>query len=134
MKDKGKGMGIEHAATGVPLEDLPAPPAPTGHPGETLAQPVPADPIAVPAPESDVAPAPVKTAEHWATKHGHLPEQLPVKGKRGGNKVGPVRAINPKTKLYDQARFLLWGGRAAVEMTEQQYLDGVQAATNHEYR
>lgn len=115
MKSKDEPM-IE-TANGDPLSTE-APPAPTGHPGEKLEQPIPADPIPTPDP---AAKREKRTVEHWAREKGMLPEFS--EGKRSPNAPAKAPAPlvhNPKFAPYHAARASLrWP--IGMELTEAEF-------------
>jgi len=136
------------APTGHPGEQLDQPipadakptPGPAGHPGERLEQPIPADPIPTPAPESKPA-GPKATVEHWAKKHGMLPkilDQPRIAGKAKGNapemqfRMIPGR-INPKYDAFGQAKHH-HGWPVGHEVTEEEFLAALEAPNAHVFR
>lgn len=101
------------------------------HPGETLRQPVPADPIATPSPDAVVAE--VKTIEEWATLRGYLPEKKPGPKKPGKPDAVVPPVHNPLSRLHFEA-FFLHGWAALKELTLAEYDAAVEAARAHVYR
>ncbi len=142
--DTKDNLGFE-MANGDPLPTE-APPAPTGHPGEKLEQPIPADPIPVRDPSATAAaavPSSEKRAvEHWAKLKGMLPQF--TDGKKAANarpKAKPPQIHNPRFAPFHAARSSLrWP--IGMEMTEAEFdkaiaLNGGPAADGveqHVYR
>jgi hypothetical protein len=132
MKTTDDKFHIETAAG----EQLPteAPAASTGHPGEALKQPIPADPIPVRDPAAAASVAGKKTVEHWAKTKGLLPEF--TEGKRPPNarpKAAAPLVHNPKFAHFHAAKHA-HGWPIGMELSEAEFDQAVADVQAHVYR
>lgn len=102
------------------------------HPGETLRQPIPADPIPVRDPDAPQV-AERKTHVEWATARGMVPKILEQpRVQNQGAKLVHGR-INPKWDEYAQAR-AHHGWLPNQEMTEAEFEAALEAPKAHVFR
>lgn len=102
------------------------------HPGETLDQPIPADPIPTPTPGAAVAEK--RTAEAWAEAAGLFPEFSLGRHRPGKDGAVVGRPVyNQKFQQFAATKALKgWGD--GVELTKDEFDAAVAEAVGHVYR
>ena len=75
----------------------------------------------------------IQTAEHWATEAGQLPEFTTPPAPKGEPKRVMQRVYNPKAQIFLATKaFHTWP--VGKELTQAEYEEAVEAATNHVFR